>query len=114
MEACFAAAEKQIERQSVCALAALAPPEWTKSVIGTAAAMILETSRPMCAKQLIQEVKAADLTLLEIVDDVVQKLYLLAAANSKHAVLSDGESFLQASASAAGTCIGSKANTAAA
>ena len=66
MEVCFAAAERHVEQQSVRALAALGPPDWTKSVIGTAAAMILETSRPMCAKQLIQEVNAADLTLLTL------------------------------------------------
>ena len=56
MDVSFAAAEKYIESQSVRALAALAPPTWTQAVVGTAAAMILETARPICAKQLIQEV----------------------------------------------------------
>lgn len=56
MEMCFTAAEKYIERQSVHTLAALATPGWTKAVVGTAAAMVIETARPMCAKQLIVEV----------------------------------------------------------
>ena len=56
MEICFTVAENYIERQSVRALAALATPGWTKAVIGTAAAMVIETARPMCAKQLIVEV----------------------------------------------------------
>lgn len=53
---CFTAAEKYIESQSVRALVALATPLWTKAVVGTAAAMVVETARPLCAKQLIVEV----------------------------------------------------------
>lgn len=56
MEMCFEAAKTYIESQSVHALAALAHPAWTKAVIGTAAAMVVETATPMCAKQLILEV----------------------------------------------------------
>lgn len=56
MEMCFDAAEKYIESQSVRALAALAAPAWTKAVVGTAAAMVVESATPMCAKQLILEV----------------------------------------------------------
>ena len=56
METCFEAAKKYIESQSVRALAALAPPAWTKAVIGTAAAMVVESAIPVCAKQLISEV----------------------------------------------------------
>ena len=62
MEVCFGAAEKYVESQSVRALAAMATPAWTKAVIGTAAAMVIETARPMCAKQLILEVMLVTLS----------------------------------------------------
>lgn len=56
MEACFAAAEEYIESHSVRALVALATPVWTKAVVGTAAAMVVEAARSVCARQLIVEV----------------------------------------------------------
>ena len=56
MEACFAAAEEYIESHSVRALLALATPVWTKAVVGTAAAMVVEAARSVCARQLIVEV----------------------------------------------------------
>lgn len=56
MEMCFTAAEKYIEMKSVHALVALSTPGWTKAVVGTAAAMVIETARPMCARQLMVEV----------------------------------------------------------
>ena len=56
MEACFAAAEEAVNKQAVRALTALAAPQWTPSVIGTAAAMVAETARHLSAQQIIAQV----------------------------------------------------------
>ncbi len=56
MEACFAVAEEAINKQAVRALTALAAPQWTPSVIGTAAAMVAETARHLSAQQIIAQV----------------------------------------------------------
>jgi len=56
MEVCYAAAEKLVDSQAVRALAALSPPHWTPSVIGTAAAVVAEAAKPLCAQQLIAQV----------------------------------------------------------
>lgn len=56
MQDSYAAAEQYVERQSVHALAALAPPHWTTHVIGTAAAMASENAKQRCAQQIMQQV----------------------------------------------------------
>ena len=56
MEACFAAAEEAVNKQAVRALTALAAPQWTPSVIGTAAAMVAETATLLSAQQIISQV----------------------------------------------------------
>ncbi|KAL0027923.1 hypothetical protein WJX79_002908 [Trebouxia sp. C0005] len=59
MEVCFAAAEEAVNKQAVRALTALAAPQWTPSVIGTAAAMVAETARHRSAQQIIAQVSSA-------------------------------------------------------
>ena len=56
MEVCYAAAERQIDAQAVRALAALSPPHWSQPVIGTAAAVITEAAKHLCAQQIIAQV----------------------------------------------------------
>ena len=56
MEVCFVAAEEAVNKQAVRALTALAAPQWTPSVIGTAAAMVAETARLLSAQQIISQV----------------------------------------------------------
>ncbi|KAL3158178.1 hypothetical protein ABBQ32_011767 [Trebouxia sp. C0010 RCD-2024] len=84
MEMCFEAAKTYIESQSVHALAALAHPAWTKAVIGTAAAMVVETATPMCAKQLILEVPTAVRKQIQWqLDNTNSTVMKAAKANSK-------------------------------
>ena len=56
MESCYAAAEEAINKQAGRALAALAPPHWTPSVIGTAAAIVAGAAKPLCAQHIIAQV----------------------------------------------------------
>ena len=55
-------AEDLVHRRVVSSLQALAHPDWTNAVIGTAAAIALESAKAACATQLISEVRLPALT----------------------------------------------------
>ena len=49
-------ADGLVHRRVVSSLQALAHPDWTNAVVGTAAAIALESAKAACATQLISEV----------------------------------------------------------
>lgn len=56
MEECYAEAARLVAIQAVRALAALSPPHWTATVIGTAAALVAEAANQLCAQQIVAQV----------------------------------------------------------
>ena len=61
MEESFVASSKYIEQQAVRAVAALASPAWTAHIIGTAAALVAENAKKICAQQIIHQVMSLGL-----------------------------------------------------
>lgn len=61
MEESFAASSRYIEQQAVRAVAALASPAWTAHIIGTAAALVAENAKKICAQQIIHQVRTLGL-----------------------------------------------------